>query len=101
MSDYGDIYTDFEDEMIRSYPRLFKDANAQPFRGYCIPPEWFDIVRAVAVQLESELTEAEQLSFYFSDIKEKYGQISFHWGVGYDADSKVGKIIDWAEMQTL
>jgi hypothetical protein len=40
MSDYGDIYTDFEDEMIRSYPRLFKDANAQPFRGYCIPPEW-------------------------------------------------------------
>ena len=97
------IYTDFEDEMIRSYPRLFKDANAQSFRGWahCIPPEWFDIVRAVAVQLESELTEAEQLSFYFSDIKEKYGQISFHWGVGYDADHKVEKIIDWAEMQTL
>lgn len=53
------------------------------------------------MQLESELTEVEQLSFYFSDIKEKHGQISFHWGVGYDADSKVEKIIDWAEMQTL
>ena len=82
MTDYRDIYTDFEEEMIRSYPRLFKNFVAQPFRGWahCIGPEWFDIIRTMAVKLESELTEAEQLSFCLSDIKEKHGQLRIYWG---------------------
>lgn len=105
MTDYRDIYTDFEEEMIRSYPRLFKNFVAQPFRGWahCIGPEWFDIIRTMAVKLESELTEAEQLSFCLSDIKEKHGQLRIYWGIGYgdETDAKADKIITWAEDQTL
>ncbi len=90
-------------ELVEAYPDLFHPVGDPPSaQGWpSVGNGWRDLLQRACARIRAAI-QADDGTFYATQIKEKYGTLRFYWegALSPEADAKVEEAIDLAEARS-
>ena len=87
-----------KDQLIARFSWQFKEG---PRLDGCVPPGWYLVLAELMAQVEALLPADERDAFWWTDIKEKRGELRAYCVTPQEHSARIDALIDEAEQRVL